>query len=1026
MTESAEGVAIFYIDIIDAMNRWDKSYQVKNVVVTADGVAVLVDMTKLKTGDLEDNGNFRIQLFNEYDENNTPAISTGITFNQNLTVTFELEEDTRIQIVDKNVELEYTSVVYDGTAKKPGVTVKIGDKTLTKDTDYEVVSYADNTNAGAATVTVTGKGSYKGTVTKTFNILQPGNAYLCYSDGDWYPGVSLASSNLATAAVNGAGTYTLSWDTTETADGAMLLYVDIIGASTQWEEAGKSYDVTAVTLTAGGQSIPVTLSKVQSGDLEGNGNFRIELYNEYGPTKSDPAIDAASLNFTGNMTLTFTLTEDNRTQIGADKVKLDYDYVVYDGAAKKPGVTVEVGGKTLTAGTDYTVEYADNTNVGTATVTVTGKGNYKGTVTKTFSILKSGNAYLCFSDGDWYPGVSLGSSDLVTTAVNGAGTYTLSWDLNGNTAEGVMVYYIDIIGSGKSLDGYGVTAMTISVDGKNIPVDISKLVVGDLEGNGNYRIEIYNSYGDTKNASPIDISGLTFGENMTVKFTLTEGAADSNASSEAAQVVPGNAYLCYSDADWYPGVSLESDPLVSTPINGNGTYTLSWDLQEWETAEGIMVFYIDVIGAGSTLNGYGVTDMKLTIDGKSVPVNVSKLNVGDLEGNGNFRIEIYNNWGSTKTDCPFDVSVLNSVIENVTVQFTLEAGKASVNNQGASTVPGQGSSSMWYWGSDYTAKMQYSDADWYPGVEVNGRVDASGTYTFWWDLADWEDASGINVFYIDILGAANETHLTSLKIYADGVEIPVDMDKILTGDLEGKGNYRIEIFNIYGSTAVDSPINQWLSIYENLRVVFTLEEGPDPEDEFTGEGFKATLVFNDADWWPQTSITTGVTGPGTYTLSWDLPEGEIAEGVITFYIDIFDAFKALSGLELTELIIMVDGEPISVDMSKVLVGDLEGYGHYRIEIFNEYGSTKLDPPIDTDLLIGKNLTVTFTLAEPVEEEAEEAGEEVEAIAAAAEETSGSGIVWTLLGIVLLLLIVFIIIVLLRRRKKEESQQAVSE
>ena len=58
----------------------------------------------------------------------------------------------------------------------------------------------------------------------------------------------------------------------------------------------------------------------------------------------------------------------------------------YTGSAIEPTVTVKDGRKTLTAGTDYTVTYKDNTNVGTATATVTGTGNYTGSVETKFNI----------------------------------------------------------------------------------------------------------------------------------------------------------------------------------------------------------------------------------------------------------------------------------------------------------------------------------------------------------------------------------------------------------------------------------------------------------------------------------------------------------------------------------------------------------------------------------------------------------------------------------------------------------------
>lgn len=67
------------------------------------------------------------------------------------------------------VTLDPTSYTYDGTAKKPKVTVKNGDTTLKLDTSY-TVAYSNNINAGTATVTITGKGNFTGTVEKTFTI----------------------------------------------------------------------------------------------------------------------------------------------------------------------------------------------------------------------------------------------------------------------------------------------------------------------------------------------------------------------------------------------------------------------------------------------------------------------------------------------------------------------------------------------------------------------------------------------------------------------------------------------------------------------------------------------------------------------------------------------------------------------------------------------------------------------------------------------------------------------------------------
>ena len=67
-----------------------------------------------------------------------------------------------------------------------------------------------------------------------------------------------------------------------------------------------------------------------------------------------------------------------------------------DGTEKCPDVTVTYGDKTLAAGTDFTVSYKDNVKEGTATVTITGAGNYTGIINTTFTI----TAAPCKDDSD--------------------------------------------------------------------------------------------------------------------------------------------------------------------------------------------------------------------------------------------------------------------------------------------------------------------------------------------------------------------------------------------------------------------------------------------------------------------------------------------------------------------------------------------------------------------------------------------------------------------------------------------------
>lgn len=72
--------------------------------------------------------------------------------------------------------------------------------------------------------------------------------------------------------------------------------------------------------------------------------------------------------------------------LSSASVTLSSTSYTYTGSAIQPGVTVKLGNKTLSSGKDYTVSCSSNSSAGTATVTITGKGNYTGSAKKTFTI----------------------------------------------------------------------------------------------------------------------------------------------------------------------------------------------------------------------------------------------------------------------------------------------------------------------------------------------------------------------------------------------------------------------------------------------------------------------------------------------------------------------------------------------------------------------------------------------------------------------------------------------------------------
>ena len=95
--------------------------------------------------------------------------------------------------------------------------------------------------------------------------------------------------------------------------------------------------------------------------------------------------------WSGTITKEFTINPADIS--GSARVTLSPTSYVCDGTPKEPAVTVTYSGKTLVNGTDYDVEYTNNVYPGTATATVTGKGNYTGSKSANFQMTHTTHDY---------------------------------------------------------------------------------------------------------------------------------------------------------------------------------------------------------------------------------------------------------------------------------------------------------------------------------------------------------------------------------------------------------------------------------------------------------------------------------------------------------------------------------------------------------------------------------------------------------------------------------------------------------
>ncbi|MBR4554388.1 MAG: cellulase family glycosylhydrolase [Ruminococcus sp.] len=312
---------------------------------------------------------------------------------------------------DASVTVKYDSYTYTGSAVTPDnrsgsneITVKLGGKTLKKGTDY-TVSYTGNTKVGKATATVKGKGQYEGSKSVKF-IIKP-------------------AVNQVTKLTTAANKINVYWNADSSATGYQVRYSKYSSFSSSYSYTTTDLKKTAVTLSKYPKTGETWYIKVRS-FYTTDGKTTSTRYGNYSDVQkikvgSSNVIGSASLKY-GSYTYTGSaITPDSRN--GADELTVK-----------------SVGGKKLTKGTDYTVSYKKNKAVGTAVITIAGKGSYSGCVTKEFVIKPAVNA--------------------VTAISSTSGAFKISWKKATAGSTGYQVKYSTDKNFAKNVHSYTSTALS--------------------------------------------------------------------------------------------------------------------------------------------------------------------------------------------------------------------------------------------------------------------------------------------------------------------------------------------------------------------------------------------------------------------------------------------------------------------------------------------------------------------------------------------------------------------------------------
>ena len=319
--------------------------------------------------------------------------------------TFRIGKEGEVSLDDCQISLSQDQYVYDGSSKKPVVTVAYKGQDLIQNTDY-TVTYTNDTGVGDAVVTVTGKGIFAGSKNLNYIIeaidigsykleIQPdsyiydgtekepevkvvisettGNKY--YLDASNYTVKYENNKNAGTANVTVTGTGNYSGELKGT---FIISQKDITGANVTIPQ--ESYEYTGTEIKP---EVTVTLS-------DGTGLIFGTDYTVSYEDNTD--IGTATVNVIGRGN--YTGKANGSFGIGADikdaEIVLSMDQYIYSGRRNTPKATVVFAGKTLVENVDYTISYEDCIDAGTARVVVSGKGNYGGTAEKTFEIARKG------------------------------------------------------------------------------------------------------------------------------------------------------------------------------------------------------------------------------------------------------------------------------------------------------------------------------------------------------------------------------------------------------------------------------------------------------------------------------------------------------------------------------------------------------------------------------------------------------------------------------------------------------------
>lgn len=439
----------------------------------------------------------------------------------------------------------------------------------------------------------------------------------------------------------------------------------------------------------------------------------------------------------------------------------------------------------------------------------------------------------------------------------------------------------------------------------------------------------------------------------------------------------GPVFFYGKDASWASYTN--NQPVVGETTGWDADYASikSWAITDPSHCNGTMTFYKDEDGNDKVKvhqvqadGSYKDSEGTFTVDekNKTITMTIDPLNAVEYIG------------GITRTD-ETKIKVMSLSDEALQLGVIRSSdGQLMIYNYVTSDVK-----------NGYVAKLTvWGDGGNWDGATtvVSGGSKAVGQYTV--KLETTEARTNGKVYVLDLEGFAAKYPKALVRIdaiKADGQDLKFDANKFHYGDIEDNGNYRIELFNIWGSgTAQNSPFRASggpgdagepaLAFNHTFEVTFTVVSNTsDGTGVYTptfnavrgwGEGEAQLFGYNDGS-----TLKVVKSDKGQYSLEnnqFDMTyEGSGFEGgTIMTFVEIADLYGFFPGTHSTLDEFYLDGQAVSYDKSKVV--DANENPKYRLELFNCYGATKdncafgvKDGDLMRELGFNKSMRAKFTV-----------------------------------------------------------------